>query len=50
MATSDKFELYQELCAQLASLLADERDLIANAAEFAPVIESFRAHEENGGR
>jgi len=38
VATSDKFELYQELCAQLASLLADERDLIANAANTAALI------------
>ena len=38
MTTGDKTEFYQELCAQLASLLADERDLIANAANTAALI------------
>jgi GAF domain-containing protein len=37
MATS-KTELYDQLASQLSSLLADERDLIANAANFSSLI------------
>ncbi len=37
-AAISKGELYQNLSAQLASLLEDERDLIANAANFSSLI------------
>ena len=36
--TASKPELYDQLAAQLASLLAGERDLIANAANFSSLI------------
>jgi L-methionine (R)-S-oxide reductase len=36
--TTSKSELYDQLAAQLSSLLAGERDLIANAANFASFI------------
>jgi len=36
--TSSKAELYAQLASQLASLLAGERDLIANAANFSSLI------------
>src|SRR5256886_2307190 len=36
--TASKRELYDQLAAQLSSLLAGERDLIANAANFASLI------------
>jgi L-methionine (R)-S-oxide reductase len=36
--TSTKAELYNELATQLSSLLAGERDLIANAANFSSLI------------
>lgn len=37
-ATADKRGFYQALCDQLASLLADERDLVANAANTAALL------------
>lgn len=36
--TTSKAELYDQLAAQLSSLLAGERDLIANAANFSSLI------------
>src|SRR4030081_893923 len=36
--TTSKRELYDQLAAQLSSLLAGERDLIANAANFSSLI------------
>ena len=36
--TTSKVELYHQLAAQLSSLLAGERDLIANAANFSSLI------------
>jgi L-methionine (R)-S-oxide reductase len=36
--TSSKSELYEQLAAQLSSLLAGERDLIANAANFSSLV------------
>jgi L-methionine (R)-S-oxide reductase len=36
--TSSKSDLYEQLAAQLSSLLAGERDLIANAANFSSLI------------
>jgi GAF domain-containing protein len=36
--TSSKSELYEQLAAQLSSLLAGERDLIANTANFSSLI------------
>ena len=36
--STSKSELYDQLASQLGSLLADERDLIANAANFASLI------------
>jgi GAF domain-containing protein len=36
--TSSKHDLYEQLAAQLSSLLAGERDLIANAANFSSLI------------
>ena len=38
MTTTSKRELYDQLAAQLSSLLAGERDLIANAANFSSLI------------
>jgi GAF domain-containing protein len=38
LSSTSKSELYAQLKAQLASLLAGERDLIANAANFASLI------------
>lgn len=37
-ATATKTRIYAELAAQLRSLLADERDLIANSANFAALL------------
>ena len=36
--TASKSELYDELAAQLSNLLAGERDLVANAANFAALV------------
>jgi len=38
MSTDSKSELYEQLATQLSSLLAGERDLIANAANFSSLI------------
>jgi L-methionine (R)-S-oxide reductase len=38
MADKSKAELYDQLAAQLSSLLAGERDLIANAANFSSLV------------
>src|ERR1044072_9561267 len=38
MPTKSKRDLYDQLAAQLSSLLAGERDLIANAANFSSLI------------
>src|SRR6267142_1463887 len=38
MVTTSKVEVYDQLAAQLSSLLAGERDLIANAANFSSLI------------
>ena len=38
MTTTSKRELYDQLAAQLSSLLAGERDLISNAANFSSLI------------
>jgi GAF domain-containing protein len=38
MTTTSKRELYDQLAAQLSSLLAGERDLIANAANFSSLV------------
>jgi GAF domain-containing protein len=38
MSTNSKSELYEQLASQLSSLLAGERDLIANAANFSALV------------